>query len=134
VTVVDASIIVRLLQNRRGDEALQERLGRQRHLHAPALIDAEVASAVRGLMLTAKSGIRIGIERADDMLADYEQLPIVRHPMQPLQRRVLGWRDNLTAYDAFYLALAELLDMPLLTDDRKFARAPIQAAAVETWR
>ena len=65
---------------------------------------------------------------------DYEQLPIVRHALQPLQRRVLGLHDNLTAYNAFYPALAEVLDMPMLTDDRQFARASIQAASVETWR
>lgn len=48
MTVVDASIVVRLLQNRRGDAALRERFGSQRHVHAPALIDAEVVSAIRG--------------------------------------------------------------------------------------
>ena len=49
--VVDASIIVRLLQNRAGDEPLRERFGQQRHVHAPQLIDAEVASASGGTQL-----------------------------------------------------------------------------------
>jgi len=51
------------------------------------------------------------------MLDDYADLPLVRYPMQPFQRRALALRDNFTAYDAFYLALAEALSMPLLTDD-----------------
>lgn len=133
MTVVDASIVVRLLQNRRDDAPLRERFGRQRHIHAPALIDAEVASAIRGLLLTSKPAIQITVDRAEHMLEDFADLPLVRYPMQPYQRRVLSLRDNFTAYDAFYVALAESLSMPLLTDDGKFARSPTQAAAVETW-
>lgn len=132
MTVVDASIVVRLLQNRRGDTRLRERFGQHRYLHAPALIDAEVASAIRGLLLTSKPAIQISVERAEQMLEDFADLPLVRYSMQPYQRRVLGLRDNFT-YDAFYLALAESLSMPLLTDDGKFERAPVQTATVEAW-
>lgn len=134
MTVVDGSIVVRLLQNRRGDTALVARFGRERRLHAPALIDAEVASAVRGLLLTTKPEIQITASRAHEMLEDFADLPIVRYPMQPHQRRVLTLRDNFTAYDAFYLALAESLDMPLLTDDRKFAKALASGTLIEVWR
>lgn len=133
MTVVDASIVVRLLQNRPGDEGLRERFGRERRVHAPALIDAEVTSAVRGLLLTVKPHLRLSLERGEQMLEDFADLPIDRHPMQPYQRRVLALRDNFTAYDAFYLALAESLDEPLLTDDRKFAKAPGGHAIIETW-
>lgn len=133
MTVVDASIVVRLLQNRRGDPDLRERIGQERYLHAPTLIDAEVASAVRGLLMTSRSAVRIGPVRAQEMLDDYAELPLIRHPMQPLQRRALALRDNLTAYDAFYVVLAEALGLPLLTDDGKYARAPALPAAVETW-
>lgn len=133
MTVVDASIVVRLLQNRRDDTGLRERFGRQRHFHAPALIDAEVTSAIRGLLLTSKPAIQITVERALEMLDDFADLPLVRYPMQPHQRRALALRDNFTAYDAFYLALAESLSMPLLTDDRKFGKAPGQSAVIETW-
>src|SRR5699024_2098816 len=109
VTVVDASIVVRLLLNRQGDVPLRERLSKQRHLHAPALIDAEVASAVRGLLLTTKVEVRISDERAEQMIQDFADLPLVRYPMQAYQLRVLRLRDNFTAYDAFYVALAESL-------------------------
>ncbi len=133
MVVVDASIVVRLLQNRRGDAALRERFSRERRLHAPALIDAEVTSALRGLLMTSKVAIRITRERAGEMLDDYADLPIERHVMQPLQRWVLELRDNFTAYDAFYVALAEALDLPLLTDDGKFARSTSQPTLIETW-
>lgn len=133
MTVVDASIVVRLLQNRRGDEMLRDRFGQQRHVHTPALIDAEVSSAIRGLLLTSKPAIKIDPKRADEMLDDLADLPLVRYPMQPYQRRVLALRNSFTAYDAFYVALSEALGMPLLTDDRKYAAAPGHTAIVETW-
>lgn len=133
MTVVDASIVVRLLQNRTGDDELRERFGQERRVHAPALIDAEVTSATRGLLLTSKSAVRIGVDRGEQMVEDFADLPLVRYPMQPFQGRVLALRDNFTAYDAFYLVLAESLDMPLLTDDRKFAKAPGVSAVIETW-
>lgn len=133
VTVVDASVVIRVLQNRAHDAPLRQRFAQQRHIHAPALIDAEVASAVRGLLLTSKNGVRITDKRAEQMVEDFADLPLVRYPMQAYQPRVLALRDNFTAYDAFYVALAESLDMPLLTTDRKYARAPGHAAVVETW-
>ncbi|WP_154794582.1 type II toxin-antitoxin system VapC family toxin [Occultella kanbiaonis] len=133
MTVVDASIVVRLLQNRRGDSALRDQFGRQRHVYAPTLVDAEVTSAIRGLLLTSKPSIRISPYRAEQMLDDFADLPLIRYPMQPYQRRALALRDTFTAYEAFYLALAESLGMPLLTDDRKFARAPAQTTPIETW-
>lgn len=133
MTVVDASIIVRLLLNRRGDQGLRERVGQQRYLHAPALIDAEVSSAIRGLLRASKPTIKITATRAQEMLDDFADLPLVRYGMQPYQRRVLSLRDNFTAYDAFYVALAESLALSLLTDDRKFERAPGHTAIIETW-
>jgi len=130
--VVDASIVVRLLQNRAGDEPLRERFGQQRHVHAPQLIDAEVASAIRGLLLTSKAEIRISAARAGEMLEDFADLSLMRHPMLPYQRRVLALRDNFTAYDAFYVALAEALRVPLLTDDRTYDRSAGHTAIIET--
>lgn len=137
MTVVDASIVVRLLQNRHGDDALRERLAHDRQVHAPTLIDAEVTSAIRGLSLTSKPAITIQASRAEEMLDDFADLPLVRYSMQPHQHRALTLRDNFTAYDAFYIALAEALAMPLLTDDRKYGRADSRAqshqAIIETW-
>jgi predicted nucleic acid-binding protein len=119
--VVDCSIIIRLLASRPGDDLLRQRMART--LHAPALIDAEVSSVVRGLAITG-SQKRISAARAGEMLSDYAGLPVVRYPMQPLQARVFELRHNFTAYDAMYVALAETLGVPLLTDDSKFDKAP----------
>lgn len=131
MTVVDASAVVRLLQNRHGDDKLRERFRQDRFMHAPALIDAEVTSAIRGLLLTSKPAIKISTTRAEEMLADFADMRIVRYPMQPHQSRVLALRDNFTAYDAFHVALSEALEMPLLTDDRKYDKAPSHTADIE---
>lgn len=133
MAVVDASIVVRLLQNRARDTRLREWFSGLAHLHAPMLIDAEVASAVRGLLRTSKPTVSITAERAGQMLDDYSHLPLVRYPMQPFHPRVLQLRHNFTAYDAFYVALAESLNMTLVTGDQKFARAPNHVLTIETW-
>lgn len=127
--VADCSIIIRLLANIPGDDLLRRRLART--VHAPALIDAEVSSVVRGLTITAKPAVRISEERAVQMLGDYAGLRIVRHPMRPLQARAFELRHNFTAYDAMYIALAEQLRLPLLTDDGKFAGAPGHDAEIQ---
>lgn len=117
--VVDASIVVRLLANRPTDEALRRRLATPRAVHAPHLLDAEVASAVRGLLL----GGKISHPRAVEMLADFAAIRITRYPVHPHLGRIIELRNNLTAYDACYVALSETLRIPLLTQDEKFSRA-----------
>ncbi|HSK89790.1 MAG TPA: type II toxin-antitoxin system VapC family toxin [Euzebyales bacterium] len=129
--VVDCSIVIRVLANRDGDDVLRQRLART--LHAPALIDAEVSSVVRGLSITTKPNVRMTTERAQQMLGDYAGLRIVRYPMQSLQQRAFALRHNVTAYDAMYVALAEALDVPLLTDDAKFAGASGHHATIESY-
>lgn len=129
--VVDCSIVIRVLANRDSDDVLRQRLART--LHAPALIDAEVSSVVRGLTITTKPNVRIATERGQQMLDDYAGLRIVRYPMQPLQQRVFALRHNLTADDAMYVALAEALDVPLLTDDAKLAGASGHHATIESY-
>ena len=119
--VVDCSIIIRLLASQEGDDLLRQRLART--VHAPALIDAEVSSVVRGLAITSKP-TQISADRAGEMLTDYAGLRITRHAMQPLQTRAFELRHNFTAYDAMYVALAETLGHPLLTDDGKFDGTP----------
>lgn len=129
--VVDCSIVIRVLANRAGDDVLRQRLART--LHAPALIDAEISSVIRGLTITTKPNVRIASERAQQLLDDYAGLRIVRYPMQPLQQRVFALRHNLTAYDAMYVALAEALDVSLLTDDAKLAGASGHHAVIESY-
>ncbi|MGH3656233.1 MAG: type II toxin-antitoxin system VapC family toxin [Micromonosporaceae bacterium] len=117
--VVDASIVITLLANSTPDELLRRRFSGMRMVHAPHLIDAEVASGLRGLLL----GRKITIDRVAQILEIYRKLPLVRHPMTPSLPRVMQLRDNFTAYDACYVAVAEATRLPLLTRDAKFERA-----------
>ncbi len=96
-------------------------------LHAPYLIDIEVAHAIRR---HAANGLIDGAagRRA---LADLALFPLQRHSHAPLLPRIWDLRENLTAYDATYVALAEALAAPLLTRDRRLASAPGHQAAIE---
>ncbi|MCA1673560.1 MAG: type II toxin-antitoxin system VapC family toxin [Actinobacteria bacterium] len=127
--VVDASIVVRLLLNQPADDVLRQQFSALRTVHAPQLIDAEVASAVRGLLLDGK----IELTRATQMLDDFAALRITRHPMRPHLGRVIELRNNLTAYDAFHVALSETLRIALLTQDPKISRATGQHAKVHVY-
>lgn len=89
-------------------------------LAAPQLIDFEVVAAVRGLVL----GHRISHLRGEDVLTTYDQLLLTRwNSADDLRRRSFELRDNFSAYDAAYVVLAEALDCPLLTRDRRLATA-----------
>lgn len=113
VTVVDALTAVEGSDDVRGDLADEE-------LHAPTLLDFEVVSALRGLTL----GGQLNTARAHDALTDFDDLPIQRWPGGAgLRLRAFSLRDNLTADDAAYVALAESLQCPLLTRDARLARS-----------
>jgi predicted nucleic acid-binding protein len=127
--VVDASIVITLLANPTPDELLRSRFSGQRTIHAPHLIDVEVASGLRGLVL----GKKVAAERMAQMVASYRRLRIVRHPTLPYFPRVMELRDNFTAYDACYVAVAEAMDLPLLTRDAKFERAVGHRAHVQVY-
>lgn len=90
-------------------------------LHAPALLDLEIAHALRGLV----RGGRLAEHRARAVLREFsEDLALERHVHTPLLERVWELRDKLSAYEASYVALAEALGATLLTEDRAIARAP----------
>lgn len=88
-------------------------------LHAPALLDFEVASALRGHLLVGL----LDPVNADHALEDFTALRIERHPMTRALRQMLDLRNNLTAYDAAYVVLALGLDAPLITSDMKMREA-----------
>lgn len=121
MTVVDSSVVVRLLLAGKSDDLLRRRIVTAgRLLYAPAHLDTEVLSAISGLL----KGGKIAEDRATRMANQFNDLRIARHEVAPFARRVLQLRHNFTAYDAAYVALAEALEQPLLTCDVKFARAP----------
>lgn len=118
--VVDASAVVHYLLRSQPAEDLDSYFeSRDRDLHTVALCDLEVASALR----RAVHLNRIAIRDASEVVVDYLDLPLERHGHVALLGRVLELRENLTAYDAAYVALAERLRAPLLTADRRLARA-----------
>lgn len=118
--VVDASVVVHVLAVEPWEGPLHARLAAEDDLHAPHLLDLEVTSAVRSLVIRG----RLADTDARACLADLRELPVVRYPHAFLLDRVWELRGNLTAYDATYVALAEALEAPLLTGDRALADAP----------
>ena len=89
-------------------------------LHAPHLIDSEVAS---GLRRQVASG-RIAAETGWSALDVWRRLGLTRYPARGLLERIWELRDNLSAYDAGYVALAEALDCSLVTADARISRVP----------
>lgn len=98
-------------------------------LHAPHLIDVEVASVVRRRALARE----ISARRGRLALADLADLRLTRYPATPFLERIWELRANLTVYDASYVALAEALEAPLVTTDGRIASAPGHAAVVEAF-
>jgi predicted nucleic acid-binding protein len=119
VLVVDASVLaVALADDGPGGDHARARL-RGEDLAAPEIVDLEVASVLRRQNLAGAVDVR----RADLALADLAALPLHRAPHLPLLHRCWELRENLTVYDAAYVALAEALDATLLTGDLRLARA-----------
>lgn len=96
-------------------------------LHVPALCDVEVASALRRAMLQERMSSR----RAKQAVRDLQDLPLTRHGHLALLPRVLELRNNFSAYDATYVALAEWLGAVLMTGDRPLGRAVQKAMESE---
>ena len=88
-------------------------------LRVPALCDVEVAAGLRRALLSAL----VSAERAAQALDHYLLLPLTRHGHRALLPRVLDLRSNFSAYDASYVALAEVLSADLLTADERLSRA-----------
>ena len=117
--VVDTSAVLAALAERTSDPALRQRLVDDGDLHAPHLIDVEILHALRGLV----RGGKLSADRAYDVRTDVEALAITRYGHEPLADRVWALRDNLTAYDAVFIALSEALEVPLITCDARLAAA-----------
>jgi predicted nucleic acid-binding protein len=127
VTVVDASVVFSALV--RGDHAdwAEEHLsaaGGGRSLWVPHLIDVEVGHALRRTVAARK----LREDRAAAALGKLAELPLRRIVHIGLLDRAWQLRHNLTFYDGIYVALAEILDVPLITLDRRLARAVSDAS------
>ena len=126
--VVDASAVLEMLLQRPAAEAVAQRLFRTGvSLHAPHLLDVEVAQVLR----RHAAARELDGERGRLALLDLADMPLRRHPHTMLIERVWEMRHSLSAYDAVYAALAELLDAPLVTCDGRLAGAHGHRARVE---
>lgn len=120
-TVVDASTVVAFLVDDGPDGEWATRIIRHaERLAAPQLLHAEVANILRRAELSASLPEAVPSLAYADLL----DLPVDLHPYEPLARRVWELRPNVTAYDAWYVALAEALETPLATLDLRLSAAP----------
>jgi predicted nucleic acid-binding protein len=120
--VTDASVLVESLT---GSVAAQEMLVEEQ-VQVPAITDIEVASALR-------KRVRLGQISANDgwhLLDTYRWMAVTRHNVFAMFDRIWELRENVTAYDAAYVALAEAIDCPLVTGDAQLSRAPGLRCAV----
>jgi predicted nucleic acid-binding protein len=131
VIVVDASAMTEFLLQTSLGERVEARLFRDGdEFHAPHLIDVEVAQALRRLVRTRE----IPAERAEEAITDLADFDLRRHSHVDLLGRTWELRDNLTAYDAMYVALAEAIASPLVTCDGPLGTTPGRTVRVEVVR
>lgn len=118
--VVDASVVLEVLLGTAAGRRAEGRLfDRGAALHAPHLLDVEVAQVLRRYAAAGD----VTPARAAEAIEDLGDLPIARHDHGLLLPRIWQLRHKVTAYDAAYLALSDALDAPLLTRDGRLARA-----------
>ncbi|CAN5182787.1 hypothetical protein BH20ACT9_BH20ACT9_24010 [soil metagenome] len=125
--VVDASVLAPALADDTSDGDTARARLRGQALAAPELIDLEVVSVVRRQLRNGDLETR----RAELALADLIDLPLRRVPHRRLLGRCWEMRRNLTVYDAAYVALAELLDLVLVTADARLSKAPDLRCRIE---
>ncbi len=126
--VVDASVLANALADDGPDGGVaRARLTAGDDLVAPDLVDVETVAVLRKRWMAGD----LSKNRFSAAIGDLEDLGIVRYPALPLMRRAFELRDNVTAYDAVYVALAEHLDCPLVTADIRLAAAPGISCSVE---
>ncbi|HEU5252922.1 MAG TPA: type II toxin-antitoxin system VapC family toxin [Solirubrobacterales bacterium] len=120
--VVDASVFVELFREGEHAEVVDERLHAEEHaLWAPHLVDAEIGHALRRAVRRGE----MDVEVAGEALWEIDALPIERVEHDPLVLVAWDLRDNFSFYDALYVALALMLDEPLLTFDSRLARSGV---------
>ena len=128
--VLDASAAVDwLLQTPVGRQIETRIYAHHESLHAPHLLDLEVAQVLRRL---AREGL-VSAQRAGQAIEDLEDLRVTRYPHFVLLPRIWQLRHNLTAYDAAYVALAENLGATLISRDARLASVPAHAAKIEVF-
>lgn len=126
--VIDASAVLEVLLNTSAAAHVSARIfAPGETMHAPHLLDLEVAQVLRRYCLSGEVSAGRGRQALDDLAA----LPLSRYPHDLFLSRVWDLRHNVTAYDAAYLALAEALPAPLITRDMALGTSVGHRAKVE---
>ena len=126
--VVDASALLEfLLQSPLGARVEARLIRDDDEWHAPHLLDVEIVQGLRRLVRTGE----VSAGRASEAMADLTDLDLHRHAHIDLAGRAWKLRDNVSAYDAMYIALAEAIAAPVVTCDGPLGRAPGHRARVE---
>jgi predicted nucleic acid-binding protein len=130
VIVLDASAAIDwLLQTAAGQQIEKRIYSRSESLHAPHLLDLEVAQVLRRLVREAA----ISAQRADQALQDLLSLRVTRYPHFVFLPQIWRLRHNLSAYDAAYVILAEKLGATLITRDARLAGAAVRGVSIEVF-
>jgi predicted nucleic acid-binding protein len=128
VIVLDASVVIDWLIRSSAAQRIESRIfSRNQSLHAPELLDLEVAQVLRRLVREDT----LSTSRAETAIEDLLDMRVTRYPHSVLLPRIWQLRHNLSAYDAAYVVLAERLGATLLTRDARLAAAPGHSATVE---
>jgi predicted nucleic acid-binding protein len=126
--VIDASAMIETLLRTDSGLKVEERIfANGETIHAPHLIDIEVAQVFRRYCMLGE----IEPQRAEEAIADFEDFPVNRYRHDLFLSRIWQLRHNVTAYDAVYIALAESLPAVLITCDARLAGAPGHTARLE---
>lgn len=125
--VLDASVVVEWLLRLPRADAVEERLRADTSWHAPHLLGVEVTQVVRRGVLRGDMSAARGREALEALI----DLDVTRYPHEPLLGLAWELRENITAYDAVYVALAMALECPLLTLDARLAAATPAGARVD---
>jgi predicted nucleic acid-binding protein len=126
VTVVDTSAVIDFLLWERAAEDVEAILAREGEVAAPDLLVFEVLAVLRRHVRRGS----LAAERAGAAVEDLGDLPVQMYPTLPLRERAWELRENLTAADALFVALAERLDEPLATKDRGLASSARRHARI----
>ena len=124
--VVDASLVFELCVNFEGGDAGRARLPSDEPVVAPEILILEFTQTLRRYVRKGQ----LNDAQAKIAFVNFDDLGITLFSHRELRDRIWAMRENLTAYDAAYFALAEYVDAPLWTRDTKFARAPIRSVDV----
>jgi predicted nucleic acid-binding protein len=128
VIVIDASALLELLLQTPRGIRVEARLFRgQDEFYSPHLADVEVTQGLRRLVRAGE----LSPDRAAEAISDLADFDLHRHPHLDLLTRAWRLRENITAYDAMYVALAEALGAPIVTCDAPLAKAPGHRARIE---